>query len=293
VNASSLDRERNMTPVNDTTREENEHFENEVRRIARQLWPTAQFSGAAVVEGRERDGVFETEECFHVLEATTSRRKEKAQTDVGKLVSLAQKFQRKTATKAVRCWFVTRNEPTAEQRKVVDKQRPLVTGLSFSQFQSLLIDSKAYLTTRDSYYFGSVRDPATGARTPSVEFIDVVLSRVGSDAMATTSELLASMQTGGRVVVLGDYGAGKSMTLRHLYHELRKAHLKGTTPQFPVFVNLRDHYGQSDPAELLERHARVIGFANPWHLVRAWRSGYVHLLLDGFDEITTLNIQGL
>lgn len=83
------------------------------------------------------------------------------------------------------------------------------------------------------------------------------------------------------------------MTLRHLHHQLGKAHLKGETPRFPVFVNLRDHYGQSDPAELLERHARIIGFPNPLHLVRAWRAGYVHLLLDGFDEITTLNIQGL
>jgi hypothetical protein len=28
-------------------------------------------------------------------------------------------------------------------------------------------------------------------------------------------------------------------------------------------------------------------------LVRAWRAGYVHLLLDGFDEVTTFHIQGL
>ncbi|MEW6337684.1 MAG: NACHT domain-containing protein [Acidobacteriota bacterium] len=282
-----------MAPVEDATREENQHFEDEVRRIARQLWPAAQFAGAVVHDGREHDGVFETDECFNALEATTSRRKEKAQTDVNKLVHLAQKLQRKTATKAVRCWFITRDEPTAEQRKVVDKHRPLVTALSFSQFQSLLVDARAYLTARDNYYFGSVRDPATGAKAPSVGFIDVMLSHLASDAVATPSELVAGMQEGKRLVVLGDYGAGKSMTLRHLYHQLRKAYLKGSTPLFPVFVNLRDHYGQTDPAELLERHARIIGFPNPWHLVRAWRAGYVHLLLDGFDEITTLNIQGL
>ncbi len=32
---------------------------------------------------------------------------------------------------------------------------------------------------------------------------------------------------------------------------------------------------------------------HPAHLVRAWRAGYVYLLLDGFDEVTTLSIQGL
>jgi hypothetical protein len=237
--------------------------------------------------------VFETDECIHLLEATTSRRKEKAQTDVGKLVGLAQRLQRKTITKAVRCWFVTREEPTADQRRVAEKHRPLVTALSVSQFQSLLIDSKEYLAARDDYHFGSVRDPATGVGVPAVDFIEVMLSRVDGGEIASPTDLVGLLQEGRRFVVLGDYGAGKSMTLRHLHRELRKPHLRGETPRFPVFINLRDHYGQSDPAEVLERHARIIGFPNPLHLVRAWRAGYVHLLLDGFDEVTTLNIQGL
>ena len=83
------------------------------------------------------------------------------------------------------------------------------------------------------------------------------------------------------------------MTLRELYYDLRKKHFNNATNLFPVYLNLRDHYGQIDPAEVLERHARSIGFAQPSHLVRAWRAGYVHLLIDGFDEISTINIQGL
>ncbi len=39
-------------------------FENEVRRIARAIWPSAQYSGAAIAESRERDGIFETEELY-------------------------------------------------------------------------------------------------------------------------------------------------------------------------------------------------------------------------------------
>jgi hypothetical protein len=93
-------------------------------------------------------------------------------------------------------------------------------------------------------------------------------------------------------LVLGDYGAGKSMTLQYLYRQLAARHRKGKSSHFPLYVNLRDHYGQSEPAEVLERHARNIGFEHPAHLVRAWRAGYVHLLLDGFDEVTSLSIQG-
>ena len=83
------------------------------------------------------------------------------------------------------------------------------------------------------------------------------------------------------------------MTLRDIYQILRKEHLRGTTSKFPVYLNLRDHYGQTDPSEVFVRHARSIGFSQPEHLVRAWRAGHVHLLVDGFDEISTVAIQGL
>jgi hypothetical protein len=53
-------------------------FEDEVRRIGRLLWPAAEHGGAAIEDGRERDGVFETEDFVHIVECTTSRGKQKA-----------------------------------------------------------------------------------------------------------------------------------------------------------------------------------------------------------------------
>ena len=75
-------------------RKKNEDFENEVRRVARALWPSASSSGAVKVDGCERDGIFETEECIHLLEATTSRKLDKAKEDIKKLVTLMNKSQR-------------------------------------------------------------------------------------------------------------------------------------------------------------------------------------------------------
>lgn len=46
-----------------TDREDQRLFENEVRRIARELWPEAQYGGARIIDGSQRDGVFETEDC--------------------------------------------------------------------------------------------------------------------------------------------------------------------------------------------------------------------------------------
>ena len=125
--------------MDEEERRENETFENEVRRIARELWPSAAYSGAAIVDGKERDGIFETEECIHLVEATTSRKKDKAQEDVGKLYTLASKIQKSNARKAVKCWFVTRDEPTPDQRGVAEKRGSLVIALSSERNVSMTL----------------------------------------------------------------------------------------------------------------------------------------------------------
>jgi hypothetical protein len=279
--------------MDDASRRENEHFENEVRRIARELWPSAEFSGSTVVDGRERDGIFETEDCIHIVEATTSRRKEKAKEDIAKLKTLLEKRRRSSGTRAVRGWWIARDEPTADQRQIANKHRDSINALSFSQFQARLIDSRAYLSARDNYVFGSVRDPGTGKPEPAIDYVPLDLLKAGSNELVSPAGMVKLLNEGCRLVLLGDYGAGKSMTLRKIYGDLKSSHLKSATSKFPAYLNLRDHHGQSDPAEVIERHARSIGFCRASDLVRAWRAGYVHLLIDGFDEISTVNIQGL
>jgi NACHT domain-containing protein len=274
-------------------REEQSLFENEVRRIARELWPDAQYDGSQISDGRERDGIFETEDCVHLVEATVSRSKEKADEDSKKLAALAKKVQIRNPQKAVRCWFITKDEPTADQRTVIKARAASVIPLAFAQFQSKLIDVSSYLALRDNYAFGSVRDPATGSSKAEVEYVSLDLIQSDTQALWGIDEVSSSLLSGKRFIILGDYGSGKSMTLREIYRSLRANFLKGKTSKFPIYLNLRDHFGQMNPAEVLERHARNVGFPHPAHLVRSWRAGYVVLLIDGFDELTTLGIQGL
>ena len=273
---------------------DNAVFEDEVRRIARALWPSAEFGGAEQFEGREFDGSFVTEDCIHLMEATISRRKEKARQDIEKLDRRIQTESRRgTRYRSLRGWFITKDEPTAEQRGVAKPYRDHINVLSFSQFQARLIDSHAYLAARDNHSFGSVRDPVTGEHKTGVEYVPLDLVKLDTLDALSRDALLSMLTGGSTLVLLGDFGAGKSMTLREVYRDLRKRHLRGETSTFPVYLNLRDHYGQTDPAEVIQRHGASIGFAHPSHLVRAWRAGYTHLLIDGFDEISTINIQGL
>jgi hypothetical protein len=268
-------------------------FELEVLKIANHLWPEDFSGGSEIIDGKERDGVFITEETVHLVECTVSKTKDKADKDVGKLVALANKMQKTYPDKGVKCWFVTKHEPTADQRTVANKAGYTVNICSYDRFQSRLIDVWEYLKCRNDYPFGSARNLQTGDFKIQEEYIDVSLNPLKNTTQSATIEKLAeSAKDGHKIIIQGYYGVGKSMALKEIFKTLSKQYREKQTFKFPIYINLRDHHGQTNPVEVLERHARSIGFKYPFHLVRAWRAGYAILILDGFDEIAAFGWAG-
>ena len=263
------------------------YFEQKVLELARHIWPSSSYYGGSSIRGgRERDGIFETEEMIHLIEVTTSRSKKKAETDIRKLSQLAQNLIKSNPTKGVKGWFITRHEPTAEQRDVARKTNGLVVAMSFMQFQSRLIDANSYLQARIDAPFGSVRDPGTGDTKVNLAYVPLdIVDLNDKETIWDLNKITELLLTGQRFTLLGDFGAGKSTTLREIFLRLKRKYYNGKIVVFPVFLNLRDHAGQTDPSEALERHAKRIGFNTPHHLIRAWRAGYTVLILDGFDEL--------
>lgn len=276
---------------NSMSYEEDQRFENEVRRIARARWPQAQYDGATVSSGRERDAVFDTEEVIHYVEATTSKRADKAKEDTKKIFQLISEHQKSGSIKGAIGWFITQDEPTADQRDAVKLAgKNQVKAVSFAQFQQAIVDVSGYFEKRENHLFGSIADPLTGAVNFKCDYVPLDLLPLNESDSISISDIVEGLTSGKAYALLGDYGAGKSMTLREVYYKLRDRYRKIGTPIFPVYVNLREHSGQDDSSELLERHARRIGFERPGSLVAAWRAGFVVLLIDGFDEITSLGI---
>jgi hypothetical protein len=266
-------------------------FEDEVRRIARLLWPAAEFGGAQMVEGRERDGIFESDDFVHCIECTVSRQKDKASDDGAKLEKLIKKLAARYPTKFIKGWFITLDEPTADQRSVLTKYQSRIVPCSYDQFRAKLVDARSYVSLRQKYPFGSVRDPSSGSTSFDLKYIPIELlddSAAPHDVDSVAHRLL----NGGRVVLTGDYGAGKSSTTREIFFALGRRFWQGKTATFPLLLNLRDQHGQTDPVEAIERHARLVGFQTPSSLVRAWRAGYCVPLLDGFDEIASAGWAG-
>ena len=261
-------------------------FEEEVRRIAWARWPKAVVSGAAMMSGRERDGYFETEEVIHVVEATVSRARDKAEKDGKKLSDAVKSLRISKPQKTAKGWFITEHEPTAEQRDVLRKFANEVTACSYQTFCSALVDSIEYLPLREKYRFGSARPPEAHGELPKYVAVDLIDAKgtTKNSFIKVTSDFFSDPR---RLLILGDYGAGKSMTLREIFLRLDDAFRRQKVSRFPIHLNLREHQGQTSAEEVLERHARSIGFHTPSQLIKAWRAGFVDLLLDGFDEIAS------
>lgn len=77
-----------------------------------------------------------------------------------------------------------------------------------------------------------MRDPATGKHpSQDIAYIPLDMVRVDTKEIVSRSDLLSLLVQECTVVLLGDYGAGKSMTLRDIYYALREKHLRSDVTQ--------------------------------------------------------------
>lgn len=272
-----------------TPEESGAAFEARGLVLARALHDPMGTQGAVMFRGRERDGLFVSHEDIHAYEFSTASTKDKAIKDGEKLAELlsALRLQPGNGFKNATGWFVTRSEPTADQRTAIERiakdSGERVNAISIATLHQRICNSELYLQKRDNAPFGSINyGQSAGATSANVP---VRLLNSATDDISM-EELAVSVINGQRALVVGNYGVGKSHTLRELYRLLRKEHFrKGKLTPFPIHINLRDCAGLKTPAEILRRHAEEIGFDHANGLISAWRAGSCILLLDGFDEI--------
>ena len=243
-----------------------------------------------MVDGHERDAIVQTPDICFVIEASTSRKREKAQFDAEKTDSLVKKIRRQGF--AAQGILVRLHEPTTDQEAVATKYKSTLYIQSYDQFLSRLFNASNYLQLRLHKPFGSIQDPRSEAKhfsLPREYYVDIPIIESKSGRNLTAREISMRIRDkAARLVVLADFGSGKSMSMREVFHYLREDFLQRRHARFPIYINLRDHSGAKYPDEILERHARDLGISDSGELVRAWRAGYVDLLLDGFDEFAAV-----
>jgi hypothetical protein len=279
----------------------NMSFEAEVRRIAEAVWnlPSGHcqpmhYPNDPVV--REIDGIARLRDVTHLLMVTTSTRLDKVKDDCKKLQS-AETIER-TKAPAVSKWLITQTQLDAQHVEFARKQN--VQVLTLGQFQRRFFDSARYLTLRARSAFGSARDPVTDSISIQDDAYVALPMRISVDnsikpgahaGKRITLDQIAGRIRGGELIVLrAPFGAGKSLTTRELFKRLASTHSQDPSQPIPLSLNLREHWGEDHSDEILERHARTIGYASREDLVVAWRAGMCSLLLDGFDEVAAQSL---
>lgn len=282
---------------------QNMKFEAEVRQTAEAIWgqePGAcqpkHYSDNSII--RELDGLIRLRDVTHLIMVTTSTKLQKAKDDIKKLNS-AEGVEKKSAP-AVSKWFITRDQLDAQHLEHARKNN--VTALTLEAFRRRFFDGLSYISKRENAAFGSARNPRDNSANFSPDDYVPLPIRTSersrsfnpksktSQRLVTVDKVAGELLEGRRFVLVAPFGGGKSLTTREVFNILTKAYRQGKSNLVPVALNLREHWGQEYFDEILERHARSIGFMPREDLVTAWRAGMIIILLDGFDEVASQSI---
>lgn len=281
----------------------NMQFEANVRRAAEAVWGLApgdcqpsHYEKDTVIQ--ELDGIARLRDVTHLIMATTSTRLEKVRADVKKL-NAAESHENKSAI-SVSKWLVTEKQLDAQHIEVAKKNK--VTAITLEQFRRRAFDGLKYLSLRRKAAFGSARDPHTDSITiDDTKYVELPITMIAdkpsggslSFSMSQHSgldDVIRCIKSGGVALLLAPFGAGKSITTRQIFLRLANEFQKDGNIPAPLTLNLREHWAQPYADEMLERHARSIGYTPREDLTIAWRSGMATLLLDGFDEVAAQSI---
>jgi hypothetical protein len=213
------------------------------------------------------------------VEMTEERTLHKVREDVAKL-QIAKSAAFTTGVLA-RCFCVINGTVTNAMKEAGEPSH--IRVLSIDDFTKLFFDFSPYHSARMMSPFGSSVNPLTGA-SDDTEYVHVKYLIDGRKGEITTGDIANYLREGRNVVLLGEYGSGKSRCIREVFRKLSET----TDGDFcyPIAIDLRKSWGLRQSGELIRRHFTDLGLDSiSSSAIRAFRVGSFALLLDGFDEI--------
>lgn len=253
-------------------------FEEQVRDIATHIFgkkcEQAQFAGVNF------DGVIKmSADRWVVVESTTNHTLDKVRGDINRLTAARNALW----TQGVFCqaFLVLQRDPTPAMQAQAEVSH--VTISKVDSFAALFLEYERYRIARLKYPFGSAVNPVDG--TPDqARYVPVSYYSKKDGRDYSVNNICDLLRAGRNVILLGEYGSGKSRCIRQCFDILSAEW--GATFEFPFAINLRESWGLRRADEILRRHVDVLGLdeLKP-QIVRAYNSKDTILFLDGFDEI--------
>ncbi|VFU09470.1 NACHT domain-containing protein [Methylocella tundrae] len=253
-------------------------FEEQVRGIAELIFWQPCLPGR--IAGVNFDGVIQRGELETVvIEISQQNDLEKVRQGITRMTLARQTLSAEGVL--LRGYIVLSKVPTQAMLDAATAAK-LTVG-SAGQFAALFFQFPIYKNARVAASFGSSIDPITG-RVDAVSYVPVMYERVDGGKELSIADLAEILLSGRNVILLGEFGAGKSRCVREVFNAL--AENWNVTFKFPFAVNLRECWGLDRADEIVRRGITLLGLddlAGP--AVRALNRDSLILLLDGFDEL--------
>lgn len=159
-----------------------------------------------------------------------------------------------------------------------------VTVWSMDRFRRELFDYQSYNHIRRERQFGSAIDLNTGAPIGN-EYTPVKYFKKGNRELNST-EIKEKLQRAGRIILLGEFGSGKSRLFQELFYNFSAE--SGQNGLTCICINLRDCWGLRRAEEIIRRHFDLLGMSSHANnFLKIYSDRNVVYMLDGFDEIST------
>lgn len=254
------------------------NLEEYVRTIASLRWASP--CRPEHIDGVDIDGVITLPNNQVVyIEITEERRLEKIRADINKLIPVRlSSFN--VRQQVPLCYIVMADLPT---RSMIEMGKSAgINVVSKEHFESEFFDFRSYKNLRSSRPFGSAVD--TDGQNDSRSYVPVEYSEISGNRSLTADRIISSLKENNCIVILGDYGTGKSRLIREIFNATSEE--TQNIGAFPFAINLRDHWGARNSSEILSGHLGSLGFSQGFdNAMRLLNAGNLLLLLDGFDEI--------
>jgi hypothetical protein len=254
-------------------------LEDAVRQYAEYIWERP--ARADRLAGTNFDCIIRVSEIESiVIEITQNNCLNKIRDDSAKINSIRYKMAGEGIV--LRSFIVCDFQPT--QGMIDTGKENHVEVLSFKEFQRKFFDFDSYKNIRLRKQFGSAIDPVTGKKDDS-SYTPVTYTLAGSEIEISISDIAARLIRGEKIILLGDYGTGKSRCFKELFSKLDESTNK--TYYYPIAIDLKDMWGLENSIEIIRRHFSNLGISenNTNNIIKAFNSESLCFLLDGFDEI--------
>jgi ABC-type dipeptide/oligopeptide/nickel transport system ATPase component len=234
---------------------------------------------AETIAGVKCDCVIDLQNGSVVLiEISKENTLEKLRTDLAKFNVLRPFFFGKQIFP--KCHFITLDEPT--EALIESGKANYVEVQSISQFLNYLFGTLRYGTVRRTLPFGSAVDIYSG-QPDQTKYVKVSYFDEAGNAF-TTERIAEELLNNRTIVLIGDYGAGKSRCVKELFELLHFQQKENY--RHSIAINLKDNWGLKRASEIITRHFTDIGLED--QVADALKVSYspsAIYLLDGFDEI--------